>query len=279
MKCTPNLPVDYHRQCGDCNFCKNPKTNLCQKIRSTQGAGVMPDGTSRLSCNGKQLYHYMGCSTFAEYSVVADISVVKIRDDAPLNKICLLACGITTGLGELALISNSPVYRTFRLLVTYIFGLGAVRYTCKVEVGSTVAVWGLGCVGLAAIAAAKERGASKIIGVDINPGKFEQARFFGATDCVNPKDLPAEDTAVQKKIVEMTNGGVDYSFECVGSVKTMRQALEACHKVCWTVEIRWVRFANSDSCVPCVGMGNELYYWCRWCRSRDFDTTISACNR
>ncbi len=200
-------------QCGACKFCKNPKTNLCQKIRSTQGRGVMPDGTSRMTCNGKDLYHYMGCSTFSEYTVVADISVVAVRDDAPLDKVCLLACGITTGLG-------------------------AVRYTCDVEEGSNVAVWGLGCVGLAAIAGAKERGARQIIGVDINPAKFEQAIFFGATDCLNPKELPPGDTSVQKAIVEMSDGGVDYSFECVGSVKTMRQALEACHKV---------------SCCSCVG--------------------------
>jgi len=156
----------------------------------------MPNGTSRISCGGKELYHYMGCSTFAEYSVVADISVVKIRKDAPLDVACLLACGITTGLG-------------------------AVRYTCKVEEGSTIAVWGLGCVGLSVVAEAKRRGASRIVAVDINPAKFEKARKFGATDCVNPLDLPP-DMPVQKKLVEMTDGGLDYTFECVGRVETMR---------------------------------------------------------
>lgn len=193
----------YTPECGECKFCRNPKTNLCQKIRSTQGKGVMPEGTSRISVGTTTVSHYMGCSTFAEYAVVADISVVKIRDDVPLDKVCLLACGITTGLG-------------------------AVRYTCNVERGSTVAVWGLGCVGLSCIQGAKERGAVRIIGVDINPDKFEAAREFGATDCVNPADF---DKPIQQVLVEMTEGGLDYTFECVGRVDTMRAALEACHKV------------------------------------------------
>lgn len=193
----------YTPECGACKFCESPKTNLCSRIRATQGKGVMPDGTSRLICGGKELFHYMGCSSFAEYTVVADISIVKIRDDAPLEKVCLLACGITTGLG-------------------------AVRNTCKVEKGASVAVFGLGCVGLACVSAAKEAGASRIIAIDINPGKFKQALEFGATDCVNPKE---HDEPVQKVLVDMTDGGLDYTFECIGRVDTMRAALEACHKV------------------------------------------------
>ncbi len=174
----------YMPECGECKYCKSSKTNLCSKIRATQGRGVMPDGTSRLFCNGEPLFHYMGCSTFAEYTVVADISVVKIRDDAPLDKVCLLACGITTGVG-------------------------AVRYTSKVEQGSSVAVFGLGCVGLACVQAAQERGASRIIAIDVNPGKFKLAKEFGATDCVNPKDF---DKPIQEVLVEMTDGGLDYTF-------------------------------------------------------------------
>lgn len=193
----------YIPECGDCKFCKSPKTNLCSKVRATQGAGVMPDGTSRLTCRETTLYHYMGCSTFAEYAVVADISIVKVRDDAPLDKICLLACGITTGLG-------------------------AVRYTSKVEPDSTVAVFGLGGVGLSVIQGAKLAGAKQIIAVDINPQKFELAAEFGATDCVNPKDYKEP---IQKVLVDMTDGGLDYTFECIGRTDTMRAALEACHKV------------------------------------------------
>ena len=193
----------YIPECGECKFCLSKKTNLCSKIRSTQGAGKMPDGTSRFSCKGKELYHYMGTSTFSEYTVVADISVVKIRDDAPLEKTCLLACGITTGVG-------------------------AVRKTCKVEPGSSVAVFGLGGVGLSVIQGAKMVGATRIIGVDINPNKFELAKSFGATECVNPKDYSKP---IQQVLVELTDGGLDYTFECIGRVQTMRAALEACHKV------------------------------------------------
>lgn len=193
----------YTPECGACKFCDSPKTNLCSRIRATQGRGVMPDGTSRMQCNGKELFHYMGCSSFSEYAVVADISVVKVRDDAPLEKVCLLGCGITTGLG-------------------------AVRNTCKVEKGSTVGVFGLGCVGLACVAEAKAAGASKIVAIDINPGKFGMAREFGATDVVNPKD---HDEPIQKVLTDMTDGGLDYTFECIGRVDTMRAALEACHKV------------------------------------------------
>lgn len=192
----------YIPECGECKFCLSPKTNLCSKIRATQGAGVMPDGTSRLTCKGEKVYQYMGCSSFAEYTVVADISIVRVREDAPLEKICLLACGITTGLG-------------------------AVRYTSKVEPESTVAVFGLGGVGLSVIQGAKLVKAKRIIAVDINPEKFKLATEFGATDCVNPKDY---DKPIQQVLINITDGGLDYTFECIGRTETMRAALEACHK-------------------------------------------------
>lgn len=162
----------------------------------------MPDGTSRLTCKGEKVYQYMGCSSFAEYTVVADISIVRVREDAPLEKICLLACGITTGLG-------------------------AVRYTSKVEPESTVAVFGLGGVGLSVIQGAKLVKAKRIIAVDINPEKFKLATEFGATDCVNPKDY---DKPIQQVLINITDGGLDYTFECIGRTETMRAALEACHK-------------------------------------------------
>jgi len=192
----------YIPECKECKFCTSGKTNLCSKIRSTQGKGVMPDGTTRLHCNGKDLYHYMGTSTFSEYTVLPEISVAKIPEGAPLNKVCLLACGITTGYN-------------------------AVLRTANVEEGATVAVFGLGGVGLAAIMGAKAAKASRIIGVDINPTKFELARKMGATECVNPKDY---EQPVQQVLVELTDGGLDYTFECIGNVNTMRAALEACHK-------------------------------------------------
>lgn len=192
----------YIPECRTCNFCTSGKTNLCQSIRLTQGRGLMPDGTSRLSYNGKTLYHYMGTSTFAEYSVVPEISLAKINPAAPLEKVCLLGCGITTGVG-------------------------AVLNTAKVEAGATVAVFGLGGIGLSVVQGAVMANAGRIIAVDINPEKFEMARQLGATDCVNPKELSAP---IQEAIVEMTNGGVDYSFECVGNVEIMRAALECCHK-------------------------------------------------
>jgi S-(hydroxymethyl)glutathione dehydrogenase/alcohol dehydrogenase len=192
----------YTPECGECNFCTSGKTNLCQAIRVTQGQGLMPDGTSRFSSNGKQIYHYMGTSTFSEYTVLPEIAVAKISDNAPLEKVCLLGCGITTGIG-------------------------AVLHTAKVEPGATVAVFGLGGVGLSAIQGASMAKAGRIIAIDINPGKFELAMQMGATDCVNPKD---HSVPIQEVIVELTDGGVDYSFECIGNVNLMRAALECCHK-------------------------------------------------
>jgi S-(hydroxymethyl)glutathione dehydrogenase/alcohol dehydrogenase len=193
----------YTPECGQCSFCTSGKTNLCQAIRATQGQGLMPDGTSRFSKGGKQLFHYMGTSTFSEYTVLPEIAVAKIRKDAPLEKVCLLGCGITTGIG-------------------------AVHNTAKVQKGDTVAIFGLGGIGLACVQGAVMAGAGRIIGVDTNPSKFELARQLGATDCVNPKDTP--DTPIQEVLVEMTGGGVDYSFECIGNVDVMRSALECCHK-------------------------------------------------
>lgn len=192
----------YTAECGVCKFCKSGKTNLCQAVRATQGKGLMPDGTSRFSYNGQPIFHYMGCSTFSEYTVLPEISLAKIPQDAPLEKVCLLGCGVTTGIG-------------------------AVLNTAKVEAGATVAVFGLGGIGLAAIIGAKMAKASRIIAIDINPGKFAIAQALGATDCVNPQDFTKP---IQEVIVDMTDGGVDYSFECVGNVKLMRAALECCHK-------------------------------------------------
>lgn len=193
----------YTAECRDCKFCRNPKTNLCQSVRATQGQGLMPDGTTRFSKDGKEIFHYMGTSTFSEYTVVAEVSVAKVAKDAPLDKVCLLGCGVTTGIG-------------------------AVLNTAKVEEGSTVAVFGLGGVGLATIQGARMAKASRIIAVDINPSKFELATKMGATECVNPKDHG--DKPIQQVLVEMTDGGLDYTFEAIGNVHTMRAALEACHK-------------------------------------------------
>ena len=192
----------YTAECGECKFCTSGKTNLCGAVRATQGKGVMPDGTSRFSYKGKPIYHYMGCSTFSEYTVLPEISLAKIPKEAPLDKVCLLGCGVTTGIG-------------------------AVMNTAKVEEGATVAIFGLGGIGLAAIIGATMAKASRIIAIDINPGKFDIARQLGATDVVNPNDY---DKPIQEVIVEMTDGGVDYSFECIGNVKVMRSALECCHK-------------------------------------------------
>jgi S-(hydroxymethyl)glutathione dehydrogenase / alcohol dehydrogenase len=192
----------YTPECGECSFCTSGKTNLCQAIRVTQGQGLMPDGTTRFSHKGRQIFHYMGTSTFSEYTVLPEISVARISDEAPLEKVCLLGCGITTGIG-------------------------AVLHTAKVEAGATVAVFGLGGVGLSAIQGAMMARAGRIIAVDINAEKFELAKQMGATDCINPQD---HSTPIQEVIVEHTNGGVDYSFECVGNVSLMRAALECCHK-------------------------------------------------
>ncbi|MGB3269427.1 MAG: S-(hydroxymethyl)glutathione dehydrogenase/class III alcohol dehydrogenase [Rhodanobacter sp.] len=193
----------YTPECGECKFCRSGKTNLCQKIRVTQGQGLMPDGTSRFSLDGKPLLHYMGTSTFSEYTVLPEISVAKINKAAPLEKVCLLGCGITTGIG-------------------------AVLNTAKVEPGASVAVFGLGGIGLSVVQGAVMAKAGRIVVVDTNPAKFEMAKLLGATDFVNPKDYP--DTPIQQVIVELTDGGVDYSFECIGNVHVMRSALECCHK-------------------------------------------------
>jgi S-(hydroxymethyl)glutathione dehydrogenase/alcohol dehydrogenase len=192
----------YTPECGECSFCRSGKTNLCQAIRATQGQGLMPDGTSRFSLNGKPIYHYMGTSTFSEYTVMPQISVAKINPEAPLDKVCLLGCGITTGIG-------------------------AVLNTAKVEPGATVGVFGLGGIGLSVIQGAVMAGAGRIIAIDVNPDKFEMAKMLGATDFVNPKDY---DQPIQDVIVDLTDGGVDYSFECVGNTQLMRSALECCHK-------------------------------------------------
>jgi len=192
----------YTPECGQCRFCLSSKTNLCQAIRTTQGKGLMPDHTSRFSYKGKSIYHYMGTSTFSEYTVMPEISVVKINPKAPLDKVCLLGCGITTGIG-------------------------AVLNTAKVKPGSTVAVFGLGGVGLSVIQGAVMAKAQRIIAVDINPNKFDMAMKMGATDCINPNDYQG---AIASVIIDMTDGGVDYSFEAIGNTSTMRQALECCHK-------------------------------------------------
>jgi S-(hydroxymethyl)glutathione dehydrogenase/alcohol dehydrogenase len=193
----------YTPECGTCEYCLSGKTNLCQRIRVTQGKGVMPDGTSRFSLNGKPLLHYMGTSTFSNYTVLPEIAVANINKAAPLEKVCLLGCGITTGIG-------------------------AVLNTAKVEPGASVAVFGLGGIGLSVVQGAVMAKAGRIVVVDTNPEKFEMARLLGATDCVNPKDYP--DTPIQQVIVDLTDGGVDYSFECIGNVNVMRSALECCHK-------------------------------------------------
>ncbi|GAA0245817.1 S-(hydroxymethyl)glutathione dehydrogenase/class III alcohol dehydrogenase [Rhodanobacter caeni] len=193
----------YTPECGECKFCRSGKTNLCQKIRVTQGQGLMPDGTSRFSLDGKPLLHYMGTSTFSEYTVLPEISLAKINKAAPLDKVCLLGCGITTGIG-------------------------AVLNTAKVEPGASVAVFGMGGIGLSVVQGAVMAKAGRIVVVDTNPAKFEMAKLLGATDFINPKDYP--DTPIQQVIVELTDGGVDYSFECIGNVHVMRSALECCHK-------------------------------------------------
>jgi S-(hydroxymethyl)glutathione dehydrogenase/alcohol dehydrogenase len=192
----------YTAECGECKFCTSGKTNLCQAVRETQGKGVMPDGTTRFYKDGEPIYHYMGCSTFSEYTVLPEISLAVVNPEAPLEEVCLLGCGVTTGMG-------------------------AVLNTAKVEAGDTVAIFGLGGIGLSAIIGARMAGAGRIIGVDINESKFDLAKKLGATDCINPKNY---DRPIQEVIVELTDGGVDYSFECIGNVDIMRSALECCHK-------------------------------------------------
>jgi S-(hydroxymethyl)glutathione dehydrogenase/alcohol dehydrogenase len=192
----------YTPECRQCEYCLSQKTNLCQAIRSTQGRGLMPDGTSRFSLDGQPLFHYMGTSTFANYSVMPEISVAKIREDAPFEKVCYIGCGVTTGIG-------------------------AVIYTAKVTPGSRVVVFGLGGIGLNVIQGARLAGAEMIVGVDLNPGRKTLAEKFGMTHFVNPKEVEGDLVAY---LVNLTKGGADYSFECVGNVKLMRQALECCHK-------------------------------------------------
>lgn len=191
----------YTPECRECDFCLHPKTNLCQSIRSTQGQGLMPDGSSRFSLDGEPILHYMGCSTFSNFTVMPEIALAKIREDAPFDKVCYIGCGVTTGVG-------------------------AVAFDAKVEPGSTVAVFGLGGIGLNVIQGARMVGADRIIGVDINPTRAKLGTQFGMTDFINPKDVDD----VTQAIIDLTGGGVDYSFECIGNIDTMRQALECCHK-------------------------------------------------
>jgi S-(hydroxymethyl)glutathione dehydrogenase/alcohol dehydrogenase len=198
----------YTPECRQCKSCLSRKTNLCTAIRATQGRGVMPDGTSRFSIGGKPLHHYMGCSTFSNYTVLPEIAVAKIRDDAPFDKVCYIGCGVTTGLG-------------------------AVINTAKVEPGANVVVFGLGGIGLNVVQGARMVGADRIVGVDLNPAREPLARRFGLTHFVNPKEVAGDLVA---HLVELTDGGADYSFECVGNVKLMRQALECCHRG-WGVSV------------------------------------------
>lgn len=191
----------YTPECRECNFCINPKTNLCQSIRETQGQGLMPDGTSRFKLQGESIYHYMGCSTFSNFTVLPEIAVAKIREDAPFEKVCYIGCGVTTGIG-------------------------AVVFDAKVEAGSNIVVFGLGGIGLNVIQGAQMVGANKIIGIDINEDKTNLATKFGMTDFINPNNVDD----VVEAIIDLTNGGADYTFECIGNVNTMRQALESCHK-------------------------------------------------
>ncbi|NEQ30863.1 MAG: S-(hydroxymethyl)glutathione dehydrogenase/class III alcohol dehydrogenase [Leptolyngbya sp. SIO4C5] len=192
----------YTPECRQCEYCLSFKTNLCQAIRATQGRGLMPDGTSRFSQNGKQIYHYMGTSTFANYTVVPEIALAKIRPDAPFDKVCYIGCGVTTGIG-------------------------AVINTAKVEPGANVIVFGLGGIGLNVIQGCRLVGANLIVGVDINPARRQMAEKFGMTHFVNPKEVEGD---LVPYLVDLTKGGADYTFECIGNVNVMRQALESCHK-------------------------------------------------
>jgi S-(hydroxymethyl)glutathione dehydrogenase / alcohol dehydrogenase len=198
----------YTPECRACKSCLSRKTNLCTALRATQGKGLMPDGTSRFSANGKLIHHYMGCSTFSNYTVLPEIALAKVRSDAPFDTICYIGCGVTTGIG-------------------------AVLFTAKVEAGANVVVFGLGGIGLNVVQGARWVGADKVIGVDINPGREALARSLGLTHFVNPKEVKGDLVA---HLVELTGGGADYSFECVGDVKLMRQALECCHRG-WGVSV------------------------------------------
>jgi S-(hydroxymethyl)glutathione dehydrogenase/alcohol dehydrogenase len=198
----------YTPECRECEYCLNPKTNLCQAIRATQGQGLMPDGASRFSLNGRTVLHYMGCSTFANFTVLPEIALAKVREDAPFDKICYIGCGVTTGLG-------------------------AVMNTAKVEPGANVVVFGLGGIGLNVIQGARLVGADRIVGVDVNPDKRAIAETFGMTDFVNPNEVDGD---LVPYLVDLTGGGADYSFECIGNVATMRQALECAHKG-WGVSV------------------------------------------
>ncbi|KAG6903320.1 S-(hydroxymethyl)glutathione dehydrogenase [Termitomyces sp. Mi166 len=193
----------YTAECRECKFCKSGKTNLCGKVRATQGKGLMPDGTSRFSINGQPIHHFMGTSTFSQYTVVADVSVVAVDKKAPLEKVCLLGCGITTAWGAVV---KQPGIKD-----------------------SSVAVFGCGAIGLGVISTSAQVGASRVIAIDTNPGKESWAKQFGATDFVNPMQLP-EGSKIQDYLVEMTDGGLDFTFDCTGNVQVMRAALEACHK-------------------------------------------------
>ena len=198
----------YTPECRQCKSCRSRKTNLCTAIRSTQGKGLMPNGTSRLSLKGKPVHHYMGCSTFANFTVLPEIALAKIREDAPFDKVCYIGCGVTTGIG-------------------------AVINTAKVEAGANVVVFGLGGIGLNVVQGARMVGANMIVGVDLNPAREQLARQFGLTHFVNPKDVKGDLVA---HLMELTGGGADYSFECIGNVEVMRQALECCHRG-WGVSV------------------------------------------
>ena len=208
----------YTPECRECEYCLNPKTNLCQAIRATQGQGLMPDGTSRFSLGGKPLNHYMGCSTFANYTVLPEIALAKIRPDAPFDKVCYIGCGVTTGIG-------------------------AVIFTAKVEPGSKVVVFGLGGIGLNVIQGARLAGAEMIVGVDLNPAREAMARKFGMTHFVNPSEVRED---LVPYLVSLTRGGADYSFECIGNTPVMRQALECCHKGWGTSVIIGVAEAGAE---------------------------------
>ena len=192
----------YTAECGECEFCRSGKTNLCVSVRDTQGKGLMPDGTTRFSYQGQPIYHYMGCSTFSEYSVVAEVSLAKINPEANHEQVCLLGCGVTTGIG-------------------------AVHNTAKVQEGDSVAVFGLGAIGLAVVQGARQAKAGRIIVIDTNPAKFELAKHFGATDCLNPNDY---DKSIKDVLLDINKWGIDHTFECIGNVNVMRQALESAHR-------------------------------------------------